>query len=92
MRELNIAIDVYPAAPSNYEFRGELYLDMGLYELAAADFSTALELASQQVDETRWGVVEQVIQDRAVRGLASAQIMLGMGHRDSTGESQPFAR
>ena len=86
LRELNIAIDGYPNAPANYVFRGELYLETRMYELAAADFGTALELAAKQVDEERWGVVAQIVQDRAGRGLAEAQRILKAAHRDSIGE------
>ena len=69
LRELNIAIDLFPQSPSNYVLRGELYLGAGANELAAEDFRRALELATQQVETQRWGVVAQAMQDRAEAGL-----------------------
>lgn len=69
LRELSLAIEFYPDAPANYVLRGELYVEMGMSELAAADFRQALTLAVEQVETERWGVVAQAMQDRADAGL-----------------------
>ncbi len=69
LRELNVAIELFPNSPSNYVLRGELYLEAGANELAADDFHRALELAVKQVETQLWGVVAQAIQDRAETGL-----------------------
>ncbi len=72
LRELNIAIELFPNSPSNYVLRGELYLGAGANELAVEDFRRALELATKQVETQRWGVVAQAMQDRVETGLQIA--------------------
>jgi Tfp pilus assembly protein PilF len=70
---LSLAIEHNPDTPANYVLRGELYLDVREYELAAADFQRALELASAQFEASNWGGIAQVMRDRAEAGLARAR-------------------
>jgi tetratricopeptide (TPR) repeat protein len=70
---LTRAIEFSPETPTNYVLRGELYLELGNYEAAALDFRDALELTTTQVEQEDWGVVAQVMQDRAQNGLAEAE-------------------
>ncbi len=67
--DLNISIQLYPDSATNYVLRGELFEKQKHYELAIADFETAQALASDQVMTDRWGLVNQAVQDRAIRGL-----------------------
>jgi len=69
LRSLSLTIEKYPDTPANYVLRGELYLDVNEYELAAADFQRALELASTQFEASDWGGIAQVMRDRAEAGL-----------------------
>src|ERR1700694_2646321 len=62
-------IDQYPGAPVNYVLRGEVYLENGDFELAAADFRAALALAEQQDETLDWGYVNAAFMDRAEEGL-----------------------
>ncbi len=73
LRSLSLAIEHNPDTPANYVLRGELYLDVGERELAAADFQRALELASAQFEASDWGGMAQVMRDRAAAGLEKAQ-------------------
>jgi uncharacterized protein HemY len=72
LRSLNRAIAEHPTSPTNYVLRGELALETKDYGQAAADFETALELAAVQVETETWGIVAQMMQDRAYAGLARA--------------------
>lgn len=60
----------YPQSPTAYVLRGELYQQMGEYELAAADYERALEYARVQLEDADWGLVAQAVQDQAEAGLA----------------------
>jgi hypothetical protein len=71
--DLDQTISAYPDSPSNYVVRGELYLEMGEVELAYADFTKAWTLATEQVESADWGIIAQVMQNRAEAGLAEAQ-------------------
>lgn len=73
MRSLNRAIAENPESPTNYVLRGELALESKAYEQAISDFKKALELASIQIETSDWGIVAQVMQDRAYRGLQEAR-------------------
>jgi hypothetical protein len=73
LRSLSLAIEKHPETPANYVLRGELYLDVGENELAAADFQRALELAEAQFEASDWGGIAQVMRDRAEAGLEKAQ-------------------
>ena len=69
LNELTDAIAMSPEAPSNYVVRGELYMELREYELAEADFQRGFELAQTQFETADWGVMEQVMRDRALAGL-----------------------
>jgi tetratricopeptide (TPR) repeat protein len=70
---LTRAIEAAPDSAANYVLRGELYLELGEYGRATADFRQALELAAQQFETADWGLVAQALQDRARCGLQEAQ-------------------
>jgi hypothetical protein len=67
--ELTDAIAMSPEAVSNYVLRGELYLELREGELAEADFQRGYELAEAQFEAADWGLMEQVMRDRALAGL-----------------------
>jgi Tfp pilus assembly protein PilF len=71
--ELDEAITLYPNAPMNYVLRGEYYLQIGYNQLAEQDFKRALALATDEFNQSSWGLVAQVAQDRARRGLKIAR-------------------
>jgi tetratricopeptide (TPR) repeat protein len=71
--ELTGMIRYNPQAPSNYVLRGEIYMRVGEYERAAADFEQALLLAGGQFDEEDWGLLSQTLRDQAGYGLERAQ-------------------
>jgi hypothetical protein len=66
---LDDAIYREPDVAVNYVIRGELYLERGEIENAAADFERGEELAQREFAERRWGVVAQAMRDRARRGI-----------------------
>jgi len=70
LHELNVSIEFSPNSPTNYVLRGELFLERREVHLARADFEVALELAEAFDAEEGWGIVEQVMRDRALDGLA----------------------
>jgi len=70
---LNRTIATYPDHVSGYVLRGEFYFTQGFYAQAVADFQAALRIAERQLHTERWGVVEQVMRDRASIGLRRAQ-------------------
>lgn len=69
LAELDEAVSLHPDDALPFVLRGELFLNLRAYPLAARDFETALELAQQDVNTGDWGIVGQVLQDRALRGL-----------------------
>jgi tetratricopeptide (TPR) repeat protein len=73
LHSLSRAIEDAPETPANYVLRGELYLEVGEYELAEADFQRGLELAAAEFETSDWGIMAQAMRDRAEAGLASAQ-------------------
>jgi hypothetical protein len=73
LHDLDVAIAGYPETPGNYVLRGEIYLELGEFELAVADFSRGLAYASAQVEYDDWGLISQSMQDRAEVGLEQAQ-------------------
>ena len=70
---LGQAIERSPNVPANYVLRGELYLTLKQYADAEMDFRRALDLAAAQVESQDWGVVAQVMQDRALAGLKQSR-------------------
>jgi hypothetical protein len=69
---LDEAVAQRPDVAANYLARGDVLLQLGQRQDAATDYRHALELAAAQVDNRRWGLTAQVIQDRAYAGLAAA--------------------
>lgn len=69
LEELNQVIRANPKTAVNYVLRGELFLEMGEYQLAHNNFEQALEITEQEMREADWGIVAQVVQDRALAGL-----------------------
>ena len=67
--ELDDAIALNPDAAVNYVLRGEIYMKLKNNTLAAADFEHALSLTAESVENSDWGFLEQVMQDRARQGL-----------------------
>lgn len=76
LMNLTHAIQRYPETPTNYVLRGELYMEMSRYDAAYTDFETALELAQVGFQDSRWGVLSQAMQDRALRGRRLASVYL----------------
>lgn len=76
LSQLSSAIAEDPDAPANYVLRGELRLKAGDYEGAEADFERALILSRSKVQLSDWGLVAQVMQDRALFGLEAAHKQL----------------
>lgn len=70
---LNEAIARSESAPSNYVLRGELYLEMGEYAAALADFEYAEKMAAYQINEESWGIISQAMRDRALVGITKAK-------------------
>jgi hypothetical protein len=73
LREVDGAIARHPEAALNYVTRGELLLRAGLPEAALADFQQGYLLANEELQDANWGVVAQVTQDRALRGIQQAE-------------------
>lgn len=71
--DLEWAIEEFPDAPANYVLRGEVYLEANEYALAVMDFEQGLALAAEQFANADWGLVAQVLQDRALNGLEKAR-------------------
>lgn len=70
---LSRVIRHHPEVAENYVLRGEVNLALKRYDDAIADFQTALTSLTIQVNTDRWGLVAQVMQDRAIIGLETAQ-------------------
>jgi hypothetical protein len=62
----------YPQSPSGYVLRGELHLSAGMIDSALRDFRQGLALAERQLYTEQWGLVMQVMRDRAREGLTQA--------------------
>lgn len=69
LRDLHLAIEIYPDVPANYLLRGELYAKRREWVLAEEDFKMALQLASDQLEKSNWGLAEQMVMDSAQRAL-----------------------
>ncbi len=69
---LDETITRYPQSPSGYVLRGELHLNAGLIDQALRDFRQGLVLAENQLHTEQWGVIAQVMRDRAQEGLNQA--------------------
>jgi tetratricopeptide (TPR) repeat protein len=84
LESLSHAVEMHPEEPANYVLRGEVYYQLREYALAEADFQRGLELASEQVEANRWGLVAQTLQDRALVGLEKTQQRLARQMRDAS--------
>jgi tetratricopeptide (TPR) repeat protein len=73
IEKLTQAIERNPVQPANYVYRGEAYLEKGQHELAAQDFSTAIELADTQAQTANWGYIYSALIDRARENLRRIQ-------------------
>lgn len=70
---LTDAIASFPNAPSNYVLRGELYLQLGYIAEAKADFERAMTISEREFESADWGILPQVLRDRAAAGLETIQ-------------------
>jgi hypothetical protein len=73
LNNLTQAIEDAPESAVNYVLRAELYMNMREYALAQLDFQRAYELAETQFELADWGLVDQVMRDRALTGLEKVQ-------------------
>ncbi len=68
-RELSDKIEAQPESFTHYVLRGELFVERGEYERARADFEAAAEIAGAVDPNEAWGLLEQVMRDRALQGI-----------------------
>jgi len=73
LNNLTQAIEDAPESAVNYVLRAELYMNMREYALAQLDFQRAYELAETQFELADWGLLDQVMRDRALTGLEKVQ-------------------
>jgi hypothetical protein len=73
LNHLTQAIEDAPESAVNYILRAEVYMDLREYALAQADFQRAIELAETQFELADWGLMDQVMRDRAITGLEKVQ-------------------
>ncbi len=73
LTNLTQAIEDAPESSVNYVLRAELYMKMREYALAQSDFQRAYELAETHFELADWGLLEQVMRDRALTGLEKVQ-------------------
>lgn len=71
--ELDDAITQHPQAPINYLLRGEYYLQIGYNQLAEQDLQQAVMLAEAELAKRDWGLVAQVVRDRARQRLEQSK-------------------
>lgn len=73
LNNLTRAIEDAPESAVNCVLRAELYTGLREYALAQADFQRAIELAETQFELADWGLLDQVMRDRALVGLDKVQ-------------------
>lgn len=73
INNLTQAIEDAPESSVNYVLRAELYMKIREYALAQLDFQRAYELSETNFELADWGLVEQVMRDRALTGLEKVQ-------------------
>ena len=73
LNNLTQSIEDAPESAVNYILRADLYMGLREYALAQADFQRAVELADTQFELADWGVLDQVMRDRALAGLDKVQ-------------------
>lgn len=69
LRELNDMIAAQPDSLSHYVLRGELLAERGDSEGALQDFRRAVQIAEAVDLGATWGLLEQVLRDRALQGI-----------------------
>jgi len=69
LNNLTQTIEEVPESAVNYVLRAEAYMDLREYALAQANFQRAIELAETQFELADWGLLDQVMRDRALIGL-----------------------
>ena len=72
LEQLNNQIAMNPKAFVAYVHRGELQLKDGDYVAAQHDFEQALDITGELLKTERLGLIAQIMQDRAERGLRKA--------------------
>ncbi len=77
--DLDESIALHPDVAANYVLRGELRLESGDFAGAQEDFQQGLLLAETQFEQDSWGFVDQLLQDRAKRGLELTRRKLHSG-------------
>jgi tetratricopeptide (TPR) repeat protein len=83
--DLTEALVNHPDSPALYLSRAEAYAELEEYNQAADDFRRAARLADEQFKTKSWGVVTQVLRDRALRGLQQAQAAARAGNQGGNG-------
>ena len=73
LQELEADMMDAPPSLTCHVLRGELLLELDECGAAQADFDAALELAEKFDPTAGWGVMEQVMRDRALQGLDAAR-------------------
>ena len=68
-RELSDMIEAQPASFTHYVLRGEILAARGETERAQADFEAAVAIADAVDPQQSWGLMEQVMRDRALQGI-----------------------
>lgn len=66
---LSDEIEARPESITHYVLRGELLFERGDCERARADFETAVDIAEAADPNASWGLLEQVMRDRALQGI-----------------------
>lgn len=72
-RELSDSIEALPESITHYVLRGELLIERGEYERARTDFEAAVDIAEGMDPNASWGLLEQVMRDRALQGIELAK-------------------
>ena len=70
LRELNLAIEIYPEAAINYAARGDYFRRKGDRALALDDYRHALALAEAEITQGNWALVAQALQDEVLHTLS----------------------
>jgi len=73
LRELSGEIEALPESITHYVLRGELFIERGEFERARMDFEAAVDIAEALDPNGSWGLLEQVMQDRALQGIELVQ-------------------
>ncbi|MEQ8672854.1 MAG: hypothetical protein RLP44_29290 [Aggregatilineales bacterium] len=77
--DLDESIALHPDVAMNYILRGELRLKRDDLDGAQQDFQQGLIIAETQFQQDNWGFADQILQDRAKRGLELTRRKLHIG-------------